>query len=86
MGTGGYLKPGRRLQRENFWRVLKDRYGVKPHGLRHAAITAALVATNGDIAKVRLFSRHISMDVIRFYDDRRRDSAGEIAGLLDGLA
>jgi len=82
----GDLKPGRRLQRENFWRNLHKRYAVKPHGLRHAAITAALVATNGDIAKVRLFSRHTSLDVIRFYDDRRRDAAGEIAGVLDGLA
>jgi integrase/recombinase XerC len=31
---------------------------VTPHGLRHAAITAALDALNGDLRRVRAFARH----------------------------
>lgn len=55
---------------------------VKPHGLRHAAITDALDATNGDIRAVRRFSRHKSLDMLLIYDDNRRDLGGEIAKML----
>ena len=55
---------------------------VRPHGLRHAAITEALDVTNGDIRKVRQFSRHKSMDMLIIYDDARKDFGGEIADLL----
>lgn len=52
---------------------------LRPHGLRHAAITAAL--DNGhDIRKVRIFSRHAKLETVIRYDDARDDSAGSIAG------
>lgn len=55
---------------------------VAPHALRHAAITHALDATNGDVRKVRAFSRHSKIETLVTYDDNRRDGQGEIAGLV----
>lgn len=78
---------GERLSGEGIYYVI-DRLGkeigkrVRPHGLRHAAITEALDVTNGDIRKVRQFSRHKSMDMLLIYDDARKDFGGEIADLL----
>lgn len=64
--------------------TLGARAGVKirPHGLRHAAITEALVLTNGNLAAVRDFSRHKSYDVLQHYDDNRGNRAGEVAKLV----
>lgn len=56
---------------------------VRPHGLRHAAITEALDATGGDVRRVRKFSRHAKLETVLLYDDNRRDDAGTIARLLD---
>jgi integrase/recombinase XerC len=78
---------GERLSGEGVYYVI-DRLGkeigkrVRPHGLRHAAITEALDVTKGDIRKVRQFSRHKSMDMLIVYDDARKDFAGEVADLL----
>jgi integrase/recombinase XerC len=58
---------------------------VRPHGLRHTSITAALDRHNGDVRKVRAFSRHAKVDTLLRYDDNRRDSAGEIAGTVADL-
>lgn len=55
---------------------------VKPHGLRHAAITKCLDASNGDLRKTRMFSRHKSINMILLYDDARKDFAGEMANLV----
>lgn len=55
---------------------------VRPHGLRHQAITEALDATNGDVRKVAKFSRHRKIETVLRYDDARADVGGEIAGLL----
>lgn len=55
---------------------------VAPHALRHAAITHALDATNGDVRKVRAFSRHAKIETLVVYDDNRRDGQGEIAGMV----
>ena len=56
---------------------------VKPHGLRHEAITAALDATGGDVRRVQRFSRHKDVRTLTRYDDRRTDDAGTIARLID---
>ncbi len=56
---------------------------VRPHGLRHEAITAALDATGGDVRRVQRFSRHADVRTLTRYDDRRKDDAGEIARLID---
>jgi integrase/recombinase XerC len=55
---------------------------VRPHGLRHSAITAALDATGGDVRRVQRFSRHRDLRVLTVYDDARRDMAGEVANLV----
>jgi integrase/recombinase XerC len=51
---------------------------LRPHGFRHAAITAALDAGN-DIRDVRKFSRHAKLETVLKYDDARDDVAGKIA-------
>ncbi|MCW2986943.1 MAG: putative phage integrase [Conexibacter sp.] len=58
---------------------------VRPHGLRHTSITAALDRHNGDVRKVREFSRHSKVETLLRYDDNRRDSAGEVAGTVAEL-
>lgn len=55
---------------------------VRPHGLRHAAITRLLDLTNGDVRKVQRFSRHAKIETVMIYDDARKDEAGSLARLL----
>jgi integrase/recombinase XerC len=55
---------------------------LRPHGLRHAAITDALDATGGNVRAVQRFSRHKDLRVLVVYDDARQDLAGEVAGLV----
>jgi len=55
---------------------------TRPHGLRHAAITSALDAFNGDVRKVAAFSRHSDLRVLTRYDDNRHDFAGEVAAVV----
>jgi integrase/recombinase XerC len=51
----------------------------RPHGLRHAGITAALDATHGDVRSVQAYSRHRDVRTILRYDDARTDTAGTVA-------
>lgn len=57
---------------------------VRPHGLRHLAITSALDLTKGDVRAVQRFSRHKDVRVLSAYDDNRQDLAGEVARLVAG--
>lgn len=57
---------------------------LRPHGLRHHAITRALDVTGGDVRRVRAFSRHARVETLMCYDDARRDDAGSIARLVSG--
>jgi integrase/recombinase XerC len=57
---------------------------VRPHGLRHAGITAALDATGGDIRAVAQFSRHKNVQTVLRYDDNRTDQAGRVARMVAG--
>lgn len=54
---------------------------LRPHGLRHAAITAAL-DSGADVREVRRFSRHAKIETVIRYDDDRSDVAGRIAGKI----
>jgi integrase/recombinase XerC len=54
---------------------------VRPHGLRHAAITHAL-DSGVDMRDAAQFSRHADIRTLRIYDDRRRDVGGEVARRL----
>jgi integrase/recombinase XerC len=53
-----------------------------PHGLRHASITAALDANNGDVRAVQLHARHADPQTTMRYDDNRQDLAGRVAASL----
>jgi integrase/recombinase XerC len=55
---------------------------VRPHGLRHQAITEALDRTGGDVRRVQRFSRHASIQTLVRYDDRRKDPSADIARLV----
>jgi integrase/recombinase XerC len=55
---------------------------VRPHGLRHAAVTEALNLSGGDVRSVAKFSSHRSIQTVLIYDDARTDTAGEIARLV----
>jgi len=46
---------------------------VRPHRLRHAAITEALDLTRADLRTVQRFSRHADIRTISKYDDNRTD-------------
>lgn len=59
---------------------------VRPHGLRHAAITEALELTNGNVRVVQRFSRHRDLRVLNRYDDNREDLGGEVARLVAATA
>ena len=62
-------------------RQISERVGlrVRPHGLRHAAITRALDLMGGDIRSVQKFSRHQDVRLLQRYDDNRQDLAGAVA-------
>lgn len=82
-----HARKGRRLTGTSVCRIVR-RLGeaaglkVRPHGLRHSSITAALDATRGDVRKVQRFSRHRDLRVLNRYDDNREDLAGEVARLV----
>lgn len=74
-------RKGSRMQREAAGRIIRnctDRAGIKkrisPHGLRHSAITALLVATDGNVTAAQDFARHSDVGTTMRYDRRRRDN------------
>lgn len=81
-------RPGSRLSGEAVRQIVGacgKRAGlgrVRPHGLRHTAITQGLVLTKGDVRRVQKFSRHRNVQTVLIYDDARRDDAGEVASLV----
>jgi integrase/recombinase XerC len=83
VGKGGGVLAGRRLSGDGIHKILQTmgaKLGViRPHGLRHAAITAALDETNGNVRAAREFSGHASVEVLMRYDDNRKDVGGEVA-------
>lgn len=82
---------GSRLTTTAIYCIVRDlgrKAGIeaRPHGLRHAAITAALDLTNGNVRLVREFSRHANVQTVMVYDDKRHDHQGEIAKLVASQA
>ena len=56
---------------------------ISPHALRHAAITCALDATNGNVARVgTAFANHADIRTTMRYDDMRRGDGARIAQLV----
>jgi integrase/recombinase XerC len=84
VGKGGGVLAGRRLSGDGIHKILQTmgaKLGgvIRPHGLRHAAITAALDESNGNVRAAREFSGHASVEVLMRYDDNRKDVGGEVA-------
>ena len=80
---------GRRLTGTSVYRLVRNLGAsvgmtVRPHGLRHAAITEALELTGGDLRRVQRFSRHRDVRTISLYDDSRKDLGGEVARQVAG--
>jgi integrase/recombinase XerC len=57
---------------------------VRPHGIRHTAITA-LLDTGAGLREAQRFSRHADPRMLMRYDDNRSDIAGEMARTLSEL-
>lgn len=82
---------GRRITGHGVYYVIRDLGDVagiraRPHGLRHASITAALDNTNGDVRAAQMHARHSNPQTTMRYDDARQDLAGKVsAGLADAL-
>ena len=75
------------LSKSGAYKIIRDigrkaGINVKPHGLRHAGITAALEA-GADVRRVMKFSRHKKIDTLLIYDDRRENMQGHVAGKVD---
>jgi integrase/recombinase XerC len=81
------FKPGRRMTGHGLYRVIRslgDLAGIRarPHGLRHASITAALDTSNGDVRAAQAHARHANPQTTMRYDDNRQDLAGKVAAAL----
>jgi integrase/recombinase XerC len=86
VNTAG-LRPGRRMTGNGLYRMIRrlgDEAGVRarPHGLRHASITAALDTNNGDVRAAQAHARHANPQTTMRYDDNRQDLAGRTAAKL----
>jgi integrase/recombinase XerC len=55
---------------------------VRPHGLRHLAVTTVLDLSGGNVREARRFSRHSKLETLALYDDNRDDVAGKWARML----
>jgi integrase/recombinase XerC len=80
-------EPGRRMTGHGLYRVIRnlgDSAGVRarPHGLRHASITAALDTSNGDVRAAQAHARHANPQTTMRYDDNRQDLAGKVAACV----
>lgn len=86
VGLGGG-RQGRRITGRGLHFLIQGlgrRVGIvtRPHGLRHAAVTDVLEATNGNIETAQKFARHASPQTTMAYNDNRKDAAGEAARLI----
>lgn len=55
---------------------------VSPHKFRHSGATIALELTNGNIRKVKKFTRHVKSETVEIYDDNRQDLQGEVSNMI----
>lgn len=55
---------------------------VHPHAIRHASITAAAIATGGNMVDVQEHSGHANIATARRYVAAARDTAGRVASMV----
>ena len=58
---------------------------MSPHRIRHSAITAALDATDGDVRKVQILSRHRNLNTLMIYDDNQGRDQQDLTEMLDSM-
>jgi len=83
---------GNRLSATSLYRIIRDLgtqtgQKVRPHGLRHTAISEAVrkaQAVGMDVTKVLQFSRHKDLKTLQVYIDQVEDAQGKIAELVAG--
>jgi integrase/recombinase XerC len=83
---------GKRLTASGLYRIIRSmgvRTGqkVRPHGLRHTAISEALrkaQAVGMDVTKALHFSRHKDLKTLQVHIDQVEDAQGKIAELAAG--
>lgn len=81
---------GKRLSATSLYRIIRDLgtqtgQKVRPHGLRHTAISEAVrkvQAVGMDVTKVLQFSRHKDLKTLQVYIDQVEDVQGKIAELV----
>jgi integrase/recombinase XerC len=81
---------GKRLSATSLYRIIRDlgrktEQKVRPHGLRHTAISEAVrraQAVGMDVTKVLQFSRHKDLKTLQVYIDQVEDAQGKIAELV----
>lgn len=79
---------GSRLTGTSIYRMVRNEYGrrvgikVRPHGLRHAAITEVLNTGGGNYREAQRFSRHQDPRLLQYYDDNREDLGGRAAARI----
>lgn len=84
-------RPGAGITGDGIRRVVRF-YGciigepkLAPHKLRHSAITALAEACNGNLKKIKDFSRHSKIETVERYVDNAKDAQGEMTNLLGEL-
>jgi integrase/recombinase XerC len=83
---------GKHLSATSLYRIIRDLgkqtdQKVRPHGLRHTAISEAVrkvQAVGMDVTKVLQFSRHKDLKTLQIYIDQVEDAQGKIAELVAG--
>lgn len=71
------------LDRQAVYRMVRGYGLIRPHGLRHTAITRILDLTE-NIRLANKFARHTALSVTMVYDDRRHELSGDAARMLAG--
>jgi integrase/recombinase XerC len=89
IAKGGRVKP-ERITGTDVYRAVAARGAdagarVRPHGVRHSAITSVLEASGGDRRLGQTFARHRDGRVTDRYDDARQNLGGKAARLAASL-
>jgi integrase/recombinase XerC len=80
-------RPDQRLAESSVWAIVRQHaraagLETRPHGFRHAAVTAVLDETGGNVRGAQLFAGHGNPATTMKYDDNRQDIAGEMSDLV----
>jgi integrase/recombinase XerC len=67
------------------WSDHINKKNVRPHGVRHTAITTFLDVSNGNMRGAQSFARHRNANTTMRYDDNRLDVRGEAAVTVSRL-